>query len=76
MGSARGPAPLYLDQNEAQRAENCWVFFSHPPPPPSYLRAGLDNRPPPLSEGLDRPLYVATKMNVVKGKHGNCSSPI
>ena len=44
-------APLFLDQNEARRAEK--IFFLRPPPPPSSQ--GLDDRqsppPVPLSEG-------------------------
>ena len=47
----KGPAPLlFLDQNEARRAEK--FIFWRPPP----LSEGLDDRPPPLTEGLnDRP---------------------
>ena len=45
-----GP-PLFLDENEARRADN--IFFEAGPP----LSQGLDDRPPPpLSEGLDPPL--------------------
>ena len=42
-----GPPPLFLDQTEARRAENC---FWRPPPP---LSKGLDDRTPTLSQGLD-----------------------
>ena len=42
-----GP-PLFLDQTEARRAEN--NFFEPP------LSQGLDDRPHPLSEGLELPL--------------------
>ena len=43
-GGARGaqPPPLFLDQNEAQRAEK--NFFEAGVPP---LPQGLDDRPPP-----------------------------
>ena len=49
-GARRGPAPtpLFLDQNEARRAEKK-NFESAPP----YLRGCMN---PPLSEGLDPPL--------------------
>ena len=46
------PPPIFLDQTEAQRAKN--FFFETAPPPP--LCQGLDDRAPPLSEGLDPPL--------------------
>ena len=50
-GARRGPAPtfLFLDQNEARRAEKK-DFESVPP----YLRVWMNR--PPLSEGLDPPL--------------------
>ena len=35
-GGARGPAPFFLDQTEARRAEK--KFFWRLPPPPPYLR--------------------------------------
>ena len=53
-----GP-PLFLDQNEARRAEN--IFLETDPPPPSSQ--GVDDRQPPplpprpLSEGQDPPLF-------------------
>ena len=49
-GALRGPAPtpLFLDQNEARRADKN-NFESAPP----YLRVWMN---PPLSEGLDPPL--------------------
>ena len=49
-----GPAPpLLLDKTEARRCEK---FFFRPPSP--LLSQGLDDRPPPpLSEGLNPPLY-------------------
>ena len=44
----REPSPLFLDQTEAQRAEN--ILLGDPPP----LSKGMDDRPPhPLSQGLD-----------------------
>ena len=54
-GSREGPRglgpPLFLDENEARRADNS--FFEAGP----SLSQGLDDRPPPpLSEGLDPPL--------------------
>ena len=63
-GGAGGPAPppLLLDQTEARRAEK--IFFgdrhpSSPPPPlPFPFSLGLDDRAPPLSEGLDSPLQM------------------
>ena len=61
-GGARGAQapPLFLDQTEAQRAEN--FFFGHRPPP---LSKGLDDHPPPpphpLSEGLDPTLIRELK---------------
>ena len=50
----RGPSPfLFLDQTGARRAENI-VFETESP----LLSQGLDDRaPPPLSEGLERPLH-------------------
>ena len=50
-GAQRGPAPtpLFLDQNEARRADEK-NFESAPP----YLRVWMN--PPSLSEGLDWPL--------------------
>ena len=57
MGGARGarPSPFFLAQTEARRAEK-----KISPGPP--LSQGLDERPPPphLSEGLDRPLFIAS----------------
>ena len=47
-----GPAPLFLDQTEA----NCEKNFLETAPPP-YLRIWMTGHPPPpLSEGLDTPL--------------------
>ena len=56
-GGARGAQapPLFLDQTEAQRAEN--FFFGHRPPP---LSKGLDD-PHPLSQGLDPALIRELK---------------
>ena len=56
LGEEHGGAgpPLFLDQNEARRAEK--IFFEACPHP---LSQGLDDRPttpPPLCEGLDLPL--------------------
>ena len=53
-GGTRGggpPPPLFLDQNEARRAEK--FFFEACPTP--YLRVWM-TAPPPLCEGLDPPL--------------------
>ena len=49
-GALRGPAPtpLFLDQNEARRADKKILS-----PPPPYLRVWMT---PPLTEGLDPPL--------------------
>ena len=49
-GALRGPAPtpLFLDQNEARRADK---KKSAP-----LLSPGLDDPPPPLTKGLDPPL--------------------
>ena len=48
---ARGARPaLFLDQNEARRVEK--ILFETGP-------QGLDDRAPPLSEGLDPPLLMA-----------------
>ena len=53
-GARRGPAPtpLFLDQNEARRAEKKDFVFA-----PPYLWVWMTAiPPPPLSEGLDPPL--------------------
>ena len=59
-GGAGGPAPpLLLDQTEARRAEKIVLETGTPLPPPLLpfpLSLGLDDRAPPLSEGLDSPL--------------------
>ena len=39
------PAPLFLDQTEARRAEKIIILGEHPPPHP--LCKGLDDRDPP-----------------------------
>ena len=61
-GGAGGPAPpLLLDQTEARRAEKIFWGHRHPSPPPPLpfpLSLGLDDRAPPLSEGLDSPLQM------------------
>ena len=63
-GGAGGPAPtLLLDQTEARRAEKIFFGDRHPPSPPPPpplppLSLGLDDRAPPLSEGLDSPLQM------------------
>ena len=51
---ARGarPHPKFFDQNEARRAEKKKIVETGPP----SLSQGLDDRTPPLSEGLDPPL--------------------
>ena len=57
-GGSRGgawgarPPPLFLDQNEARRAEKKIGRAGAPP----YLRVWMTTSPPPLSEGLDPPL--------------------
>ena len=48
----RGRDPLFLDHTEAKRAGK--IFLEIVPPPP--LSQGLDDRGPPLTEGLDLPL--------------------
>ena len=48
------PTALFLDQTEARRAGNNFLETAPPPPPPTQ---GLDDRAPPLSEGLDTPLW-------------------
>ena len=45
-----GPPLLFIGQTEAPRAEK--NFFN----PPPHLSQGLDDRAPPVSEGLDQPL--------------------
>ena len=50
--------PLFLDQNEAQRAEKK-IFEAAPP----YLRVWMTCPSPPLSEGPDLPLYPYKKEN-------------
>ena len=55
-GPGGGGPPLFLDQNEARRAEK--NFFETAP-----LSQGLDDcSPPPLSESLDPPLASYTAM--------------
>ena len=51
-GEPGPPPPLLLDLTEARRAGN--FFLLRPPPPPTSQ--GLDDRPPPLYDGLHRPL--------------------
>ena len=60
-GGAGGPAPpLLLDQTEARRAEKISFGDRHPSSPtlPFPLSLGLDDRAPPLPEGLDSPLQM------------------
>ena len=45
---------LFLDQTEARRKK---ILETVPPPPPS-LAQGLDDRTPPLSQGLDSALIL------------------
>ena len=45
-----GPAPLFLDQAEAQGPKKNFLRAG------PLLSRGLDDPPPPLSEGLDPPL--------------------
>ena len=52
-GGARGPRPLFSDQNETRRAEK--IFFGHrppPPPPTTYLRVWMTGLDPALVTGL------------------------
>ena len=49
-----GRGGLFLKQIVPRRAEKK-IFLRPPPPPPPYLRVWMTG-PPPLSEGLDRPL--------------------
>ena len=52
----RGPPfPLFLDQNEARRAEKK-IFWGRPPPLTSGSGWPAPPPPPPLSDGLDPPL--------------------
>jgi len=52
-GGARGSRPpLFLDQTEAQKAENFFWIPAPTHPPPPYLRVWM-TAPPLLSEGLD-----------------------
>ena len=55
-GARGGQPPLFLDQTEAQRAEK--NLFGDCPPLSQGLMTG-----PPLSEGLDPPLYGALRLN-------------
>ena len=63
-GGARGAQapPLFLDQTEARRAKKNF-FEDHPP----YLRVWMTG--PPLSEGLDLPLYGAFQLNRCLSKY-------
>ena len=67
-GGSRGkppppPPPLCLDETEAQRAEK---NFRRPVPPHLPLSKGLDDRPHPISQGLNPvltvPFYVCEKV--------------
>ena len=55
----RGPGgpgpPLFLDKNEARRAEKNFFKADSPPPPP-YLRVWMTGPHHPIFEGLDPPL--------------------
>ena len=63
-GSSRPPPPspsLFLDQTDARR-EYLRVWITAPTPPPLYK--GLDDRGPPLSQGLDPTLhFVASNLS-------------
>ena len=48
------PTVLVLDQTEARGPKTTFWRTALPPPPPSQ---GLDDQAPPLSEGLDTPLW-------------------
>ena len=52
-GSGGEGGGLFLKQNVPRRVEK--KIFLRPPPSPPYLRVWMTG-PPPLSEGLDRPL--------------------
>ena len=60
-GGAWAPAPLFLDQNEARRAEK--RFLRPPTPPIPYLSQGLDDWASAFSEGVDTPLPRKQKNN-------------
>ena len=49
-GAGEPVPPLFLDQTEAQRAEKDFLR-------PLSLISGSELPPPPLSAGLDTPLY-------------------
>ena len=57
------PPPIFLDQNEARRAEKC---FCEDAPPPLYVRAWMVAPPTPLSEGLDPPLGCHHSLSLVQ----------
>ena len=48
-------APLFLDQNEAQRAENFFFFETEPPP----LSQSLDDPPPHMKVWIRHCLVAA-----------------
>ena len=56
------PPPLLLDLTEARRAGK--FFFVEAPPPP-HLRVWMTAAPPPLSEGLHRPLGSESSHRVI-----------
>ena len=78
-----GPGPpLFLDQTETRRAEK--YFFGDRPPSLNFIRLlrvvitpyrpplsqGLDDRPPPLPEGLDPPLRCSPHAGVYENLNG------
>ena len=50
----KGRPPFFLDQNETEGQKN---FFEPPP-----LSRGMNDCPPPLSEGLDPPRFSVKKV--------------
>ena len=76
------PPPLFLDQTETRGAEK--YFFGDRPPSLNFIRLlrvvitpyrpplsqGLDDRPPPLPEGLDPPLHCSPHAGVYENLNG------
>ena len=67
----RPPTPLFLDETEGPKKgpkKNVWRLVPPPPPP---LSKGLDDRPHPISQGLDPALtsafYVCEKASKRSG---------
>ena len=72
-GGSRGGPPLFLDQSEAQRAEKMFLGKRPPlsPPGAAPLFKGLDDRGPPLSQGLD-PALKCIVINLQKFEQDEC----